>query len=107
MEILDRLKGLTITRELHNNGYLSDEEILKEVAYNRQAISPLSCVLYRVFLGIPVALLLKKNKNLLPLANRIARKLWINRAIRKGEQLLREHHLLYKRLVLKDKHYFS
>ena len=80
------IRRMTITRELHIHDYISHDEFVLEVSYNMANVNIVIRFLYRVLLAIPAVLLLRGFPRLLPLANRIARYVWIDRAIRKQEQ---------------------
>ena len=83
MKIPDKL---TMSHQLYHLGFLTEEELIKDLIYSKRHVPKSILVTYCVII-IPLAYLLKTFPRLLgPLGNFLARKIWIDRAVRKFDE---------------------
>ena len=75
-------KGMTVCAELKRQGLLSDKEYKLERAYNILYVPRILCFLYKCVI-IPIVMLMRMSPGLARLVHKIARKIWIDRALRK------------------------
>lgn len=73
---------LTVCSELNRQGYMSAKELRREQVYNRRYVPFAICVLYKATIW-PIVLLMKlRIPGLAYVVNKIARKVWIDRALK-------------------------
>ena len=87
LKFLIKLNTLSISRALYIRGYLSKEEFDMETFYNYSSLFRLWMELY-CFLVTPIGKLILKSDMIARCIHPVARKVWIDRAIRKGTELL-------------------
>lgn len=73
------LKDMTITSELARLGRLNRVTHKFEMMYNERKVSPLGVLLYRVLLAIPTVILMRLFPITIPLIDRLAKIIWIER----------------------------
>ncbi len=86
------VKGLTVCEELVRQGYMTTHELRLEQAYNRRHIRSVFCILYKVVI-VPVVLLMKIIPGLTPIVDKIARSVFIDRAVLNTTEELRRRKL--------------
>lgn len=90
-------KTLTVSRSLNEQGWVSDKDFALERYYNEHSLFALWINVY-AFLITPFGYLIRHQAWAGPVANFLARKIWIDRAIRKGREML-EHEDEARRLL--------
>lgn len=86
MKMTRPLLLMTVTRLLRDNGYLSEKEfeLEKSETVKKGALAWVLFNLYRWLIAVPVVLIVRVLPFTLPLVHKIARKVWIDYAIRKA-----------------------
>ena len=74
-------RGMTVCAELNRQGLLSDQEFKLERAYNLLNVARWLCFLYKCVI-IPVVLLMRVSFRFTRIVHIIARKIWIDEAVR-------------------------